>query len=113
MQRRHPTLTRSRFAAAAAFAGVVALGPALPILAASAVLVISPQSGSVSAAFSATYSFSAIRCNNLVLQVRWSSPTGKLLQQVPYPSRCGAITVAGLYPPAGTVPAQYSVWGAR
>lgn len=110
MQRHPPTMARSRFAAAATFALVVTLARALPILAASASLAVSPQSGLASGAFSATYSFSASRCNNQVLQVRWSSPTGKLLQQVAFPSRCGALTVNGLYPPSGTTPAQYSVW---
>src|SRR5258708_18329995 len=110
MHGRRP-MARARFMAAAAAASVIAVAQALPILAASASLTVSPISGGASAAFSATYTFSANRCNNQLLEIRWNSPTGKVLRQVPYPTHCGTAIVSGLYPPTGSSPGRYSVWG--
>src|SRR5258708_25172214 len=110
MHGRRP-MARARFMAAAAAASVIAVAQALPILAASASLTVSPISGGASAAFSATYTFSANRCNNQLLEIRWNSPTGKVLRQVPYPTHCGTAIVSGLYPPTGSSPGRYAVWG--
>ena len=104
-------MTRPRVLAAAAVAGVLSVATALPILAATATLVLSPQSGTVNSAFAATYTFTGSHCGNELLEIRWGSTSGKLLQQVAYPPHCGSVVVGGLYPPAGTAPAQYSVWG--